>query len=85
LAKVSADMVNPSNSERWNRAGIDDNMLAMFDASETKDPHQDALDDRTKNPFFFVFFYIILLGWFFSPFSLHLSTTFVPTRKIDVL
>ncbi|XP_027920864.1 negative regulator of systemic acquired resistance SNI1 [Vigna unguiculata] len=39
-------MVNPSNSERWNRAGIDDNMLAMFDASETKDPHQDALDDR---------------------------------------
>ncbi|RDX96872.1 Negative regulator of systemic acquired resistance SNI1, partial [Mucuna pruriens] len=38
-------MENPS-SERWSRAGIDDNMLAMFDASEVKDAHQDALDDR---------------------------------------
>ncbi|XP_028186887.1 negative regulator of systemic acquired resistance SNI1-like isoform X1 [Glycine soja] len=39
-------MENPSSGERWSRAGIDDNMLAMFDASETKDVHQDALDDR---------------------------------------
>ncbi|KAK7319777.1 hypothetical protein RJT34_04502 [Clitoria ternatea] len=39
-------MENPSSSERWNRAGIEDNMLAMFDASETKDAHQDTLDDR---------------------------------------
>ncbi|XP_027347429.1 negative regulator of systemic acquired resistance SNI1 [Abrus precatorius] len=39
-------MENPSGSERWNRAGIEDNMLAMFDASEAKDAHQDALDDR---------------------------------------
>ncbi|KAL5162926.1 Negative regulator of systemic acquired resistance SNI1 [Glycine soja] len=38
-------MENPSSSER-SRAGIEDNMLAMFDASETKDAHQDALDDR---------------------------------------
>ncbi|TKY59188.1 ATP-dependent RNA helicase DHX35 [Spatholobus suberectus] len=39
-------MENPSSSERWNRAGIDDSMLAMFDASEAKNAHQDALDDR---------------------------------------
>lgn len=41
-------MENPSGSER-SRAGIEDNMLAMFDASETKDAHQDALDDRTNH------------------------------------
>ncbi|WVZ25899.1 hypothetical protein V8G54_004443 [Vigna mungo] len=45
LAKVGAEMLNPSYGERWNRTVIDDNMLAMFDASETKDPHQDTLDD----------------------------------------
>lgn len=53
---VGAEMLNPSYGERWNRTVIDDNMLAMFDASETKDPHQDTLDDRTKNHFF-VFFH----------------------------
>ncbi|KAL5150414.1 Negative regulator of systemic acquired resistance SNI1 [Glycine soja] len=44
--KWERKMENPSSGERWSRAGIDDNMLAMFDASETKDVHQDALDDR---------------------------------------
>ncbi|XP_061363458.1 negative regulator of systemic acquired resistance SNI1 [Gastrolobium bilobum] len=39
-------MENPTSSrERRNRAGIDDNILAMLDASEAKDAHQDALDD----------------------------------------
>ncbi|CAJ1939210.1 unnamed protein product [Sphenostylis stenocarpa] len=39
-------MENSNCRERWNRTGIDDNMLAMFDASETNDAHPDALDDR---------------------------------------
>lgn len=50
-------MENPSRTERWNRAGMEDNMLAMFDASEAKDANQDALDDRTHHiPLFFFFF-----------------------------
>ncbi|KAJ1387558.1 negative regulator of systemic acquired resistance SNI1 [Sesbania bispinosa] len=38
-------MEKPSNCERWNRAGIEDSMLAMFDASVAKDAHEDSLDD----------------------------------------
>ncbi|ESW25686.1 hypothetical protein PHAVU_003G056900 [Phaseolus vulgaris] len=40
-------MEYPDKNERWKRAGVDDNLLAMFDASdEAKDAHQDTLDDR---------------------------------------
>ncbi|KAK7362755.1 hypothetical protein VNO77_04876 [Canavalia gladiata] len=39
-------MENPNSGERWNRTVMEDNMLAMFDASEAKDAHQDAIDDR---------------------------------------
>lgn len=50
-------MEYPDKNERWKRAGVDDNLLAMFDASdEAKDAHQDTLDDSKKNIFFFVFF-----------------------------
>jgi len=59
-------MENPSNSERWNRTGIDDNILAMFDASETKDAHQDTLADRTKSTFSFSFLFNCYI-WFVSP------------------
>jgi len=58
-------MENPSSGERWSRAGIDDNMLAMFDASETKDVHQDALDDRTNRTLFFINNFIFCFSSYF--------------------
>lgn len=64
-------MENPSSSERWCRTGIDDNMLAMFDASETKDAHDDALDDRTNHTFFILFYNLYLIFLFYFHLTLH--------------
>lgn len=72
-------MENPSGSER-SRAGIEDNMLAMFDASETKDAHQDALDDRTNHTSLFFFKKIILYLVFFL-FSLDTPMRSCPQRR----